>query len=603
MAKITTKKFFAGFLALSAGFILASCDPVTAIPTNYDHPILTSNGKGLDIDENKIGAIYDAVATEKNAKVVDNILKEIAESRFGTFEEFKEARDDDSKVAAFTKKYKDYFGTDRPADRFAKFKQDVAERFNEFFYNEISNSSYEDELGRFDEEKLYNAKRYDLYDLDKVAGPFKNFFVDSTIDKTNAYDVLVKGTSLKEQYEKVSARGYIQEKVYPDILKDKLVEDYVYRENYNTLGRSYGREVNMIKLSFEGKDSFVRKLVENFATKYIEQSKADDVDYEYVIDYSPLVNAYKGFAPSADSNKLITKLTTENDLLTSIVKETPVTVLDIDVPVHYTYMGIELVPEGTYYVETKLGALLKKYKDAIAGEKAGRFPTDDQKSALESFTGDGISKEHGLFNEIVKLMKEDYTTDGWHVKSGGLSDLPSALKDRLFNIRVANTLDKTGEGALFNEVYDVNPDISTIGKWMYVDGDEDGGLLTRLPYLRSINGKKVVIPAKPSYKDREQNYVYEDVSGKSVTICQVLEAPSTSKLNKGKDVTTDYGKGDIARKEDLARSIAKVLGTKDSYIKDAYTEYLNKYEFSFYDSSLYDYLKSEYPDLDIFDED
>jgi hypothetical protein len=601
MERHTNKKLFAGFLALSAGLVLASCDPVSAIPTNYNNPVLTSKEVALDIDENKMGEIYDAVATEKNAKVVEKLLREVAEGKFGTFEEFKEARDDASKVEAFTKKYKGYFGTGSTATRrFDQFKQDVKDRINEFFYNEISNSSYEDELGKFSEEKFYNAKRYDLYDLDKDPDSFKSFFVDSTIDKTNAYDVLVKDSDLlKAQYEKTTARGYVKEKVYPDILKDKLVEDYVYRKNYNTLGRSYGREVNMIKLSYEGKDPFVRRLVEGFATKYIEQTKSTDEGWTYKVDYTYLVNAYKGFAPSSAANQLITTLgAKELGLLDGIVTETPIHVdsSDADYETNYVYNNITLVPDGYYNVETKLGALLKKYKDAIAGEKAGRFPNDDQKSALETFTSDGKSKAHGLFNEIVKLMKEDYTTDGWHVKASGLSDLPSALKDRLFNIRVANTLDK--EGAVLEEVYSTTPEENTIGKWMYVDGDEDKGVLTRLPYIRNINGRKVVIPAKPSYKDREQNYVYEDVSGKSVTICQVLEAPSTSKLNK--DQTTEYS---AAKKELLARSIAKVLGTKDSYIKDAYTEYLNKYDFSFFDSSLYDYLKSEYPDLDIFDED
>ena len=51
-----------------------------------------------------------------------------------------------------------------------------------------------------------------------------------------------------------------------------------------------------------------------------------------------------------------------------------------------------------------------------------------------------------------------------------------------------------------------------------------------------------------------------------------------------------------------SRQVAKILGTKDTYIKDAYTQFLNNYEFTFYDQSLFDYLKSEYPDLDQFND-
>lgn len=591
MAKNTTKKLFAGLLALSAGVILASCDPVSAIPAKYNDPIL----KDVDVEDNKIGTIYDAVATEKNAKIVENILREIAESRFGKFEEFKKAKESDAEQAKFTTKYSKYFGKGATAARrFKDFKDDVEARINEFFYNEVSNASYQDELGRFSEEKLYNDKRYDLYDLAKVDDPteFETFFVDKTVTKKNAYKLLAQ----HDAYEATSKRGYIKEKVYPDILKDKLVEDYVYRKNYNALGRAYAREVNMIKLSYEGKNPFTRKLAENFAKKWIEETPYSDTTA--VVNFELLANAYKGFVPSDDDAKLITQLSGEEDSLFTGIETELIQVKATDAA-HYTYQNITLVPTGYYHVETKLGQVLKDYKDAIDGEKAGRFPTPAQKTALDSFTGDGKSKEHGLFNKIVDLMKEDYTTDGWNVKSGGLSELPSALKDRLFNIRVSQ--DSDDPKAILNEVYSADPDENTIGKWMYEMDDEGNPtdeLRTRLPYIRSINGRKVVIPAKPSYKDRSQNYVYDDVDGKSITICQVLEAPSTAKLNK--DKTTEY---DSAKKELLARSIAKVLGTKDSYIKDAYTEYLNKYSFDFYDSSLYDYLKSEYPDLDIFDED
>lgn len=597
MAKNTSKKLFAGLLALSAGFILASCDPISALPKNYSNPIVSSEDGKVDIDENKIGAIYDAVSSEKNAKIINDILREICENKFGTYKEFlKASKGSDADKQAFTKKYSKYFGKGSTAERrFAQFEADVKERISEYFYNEITNSSYEDELGQFSEEKFYNAKRYELFDLKKDPGAFASFFVDKTVTKAGAYDMLEQ----QAQYEATSSRGYIKEKVYPDILKDKLVEDYVYRENRNSLGRAYARNVKMVKLSYEGKDTFASDLASVFAKNHIE-TVSDNYDFEH------LVNAYKGFNPekaeSTDPDSLIYNLhDVETGLFTTLTEHNETIEVKVADAKHYTYSAsgedLVLVPAGNYYVKTKLGKILKDYQLAIAGEKAGRFPTPEQETALSSFTGEGKSKEYGLFQKILSLMKEDYTTDGWHVKSSGISDLPSALKDRLFNIRVANSIDDPR--GLVNELASEG----TIGKWMYEVKDDNGNPdetkpLSRLPYLRKINGRKFVIPAKPSYEVKPQNYVYDDVSGKSVTICEVLEAPSTAKLNP--DTTTVYSS---AKKELLSRQIAKVLGTKDSYIKDAYTEVLNKYEFAFYDSSLYDYLKSEYPDLDIFDED
>ena len=183
-------------------------------------------------------------------------------------------------------------------------------------------------------------------------------------------------------------------------------------------------------------------------------------------------------------------------------------------------------------------------------------------------------------------MTEDYTTtDSWFVKNGGLTELPSTIRDRLFNIRVANS---------FNELVEENAP-EKMGAYEYVDGDKTKDKLTRLPYLRNIYGKKIVLPSNSLSYDKDPiNYVYHDVDGKAFYVCQVLEAPSTAKLNES---STDY---DALTKENISRQIAKILGTKDSYIKDAYTEYLNKYEFTFFDTSLYDYFKSEYPDLDQF---
>ena len=72
MAKHTTKKFLGCILALSAGFVLASCDPISAAPANYKDPIVSYDSDAT-FDDNNIGTLYDSIATERNAKVVNNI--------------------------------------------------------------------------------------------------------------------------------------------------------------------------------------------------------------------------------------------------------------------------------------------------------------------------------------------------------------------------------------------------------------------------------------------------------------------------------------------------------------------------------------------------
>ena len=588
MEKHISKKLFAGILALSAGFVLASCDPVSAVPQNYDHAIITSTDGEINLDSNNLGTLYDSITSERNSKIVEEILSQIAEKKFGSYKDFLEACSSADKQAAFVNAHSDFFGTDENKDaRFLAFKADIEERISEYFYNEITSGSYNDDLGRFSEKKLYNAHRYELYDLGKVndEADFALFFVDKELKKENAFDQLNKAAY---QVAEEGKRGYIQEKVYPDILRNKLVEDYIYKNNPSSLGRAYARELSYVKISYDNESRFADALMEAFTLNHIQTAVEDPVTGKH-INFAIVEDAYKGFAPSVTDGNLIDLLPAgeaEDTLLAAAATEGKITVADSD---DYKLMGLTIVPAGDYYKETKLGKVLEDYAKALKAETEGRFPTDENKAALDSFTSDGKSKQYGLLQKVISLMKEDYTTEGWFVKNGGVSELPSAIRDRLFNIRVANSLD---DGSLVEE-----NSAATMGAYEYVDGDKTKDKLTRLPYLRNIYGKKVILPSKSlSYDKDPLNYVYHDVDAKAFYVCEVLEAPSTAKLNESSD---DY-KATPTQKEEISRQIAKILGTKDSYIKDAYTEYLNKYEFTFFDTSLYYYFKSEYPDLDQF---
>ena len=90
MAHVTTKKLLlAGVFALSGAFVLASCDSITAVPANYETPIIEKDGSAFEDDDNKLGQIYDALASNKNEKVVSALLEKIAEKEFGTYAELK----------------------------------------------------------------------------------------------------------------------------------------------------------------------------------------------------------------------------------------------------------------------------------------------------------------------------------------------------------------------------------------------------------------------------------------------------------------------------------------------------------------------------------
>ena len=255
MEKHISKKFFAGILALSAGCVLAACDPVSAVPQNYNDPIIASTDGEIKLDGNNLGTLYDSITSERNSKIVEKILSQIAEKKFGSYADFLKACSSTEEQTAFINAHSEFFGTDENKDaRFNAFKADLEERISEYFYNEITSGSYNDDLGRFSEKKLYNAHKYELYDLGAVAeDEFVTFFVDKELTKENAFSKL---NGAAYQVAEEGKRGYIQEKVFPDILRNKLVEDYIYKNNPSSLGRAYARELSYVKISYDGESKF-----------------------------------------------------------------------------------------------------------------------------------------------------------------------------------------------------------------------------------------------------------------------------------------------------------------------------------------------------------
>ena len=605
--------FLKNLLVISAGFLLASCDPVHTLPSKHTEEIVVnSDSSSLGIDDNSLLEIYNLVEGGQNEEAVSSILRKIAEKKFGTYKEFYDAANatDDAVRDAYLTAHSEYFGTENRVDRFTEFKIDIESRISEAFYNEITSGSYNDVDGKFSEAKLYNAKRYELYDLVDMPAEVanNNFFVTSELTKENVFSGKGSSHKLLGQYFNPAEgkRGYIEEKVFPEIIKNKLVESYIYSNNDSSLGRAYARKINYIKISYEDEFADLWKILKQFAKNHIEVANST-MNFELITGTvkgftkfgegtatEPMVNKVYG-ATEGDEGSVDALLSHAYGTYSEENKANFVEVKAADIDKHYKYDdSTYLVKDGYYYKNTKLGQILKSYEDAIAAEKAGRFATEAQKAELEKFTGEGKSKQYGLMQKLISLAKEDYTTDGWVLKNGGATELPSSIRDRLFNIQVANILDDNeGENARL-------PQESTLG-------DYEADSQKAKNYLRNIYGHKLMLSSEAStFANEHYNYIHQDVDGKAFYICEVLEAPSTAKFNDSSSSVYKKADGsvDSVRIEHLKRYIAKVLGTKDSYIKDAYTEELNKFtDYNFYDSSLYDYLKSEYPDMTIFDED
>ena len=596
MAHVTTKKLLlAGVFALSGAFVLASCDNISAVPANYETPIIMKGEDAFDDEDNKLGKIYDALASNKNEKVVAALLEKIAEKEFGTYAELKECFNADGtvneeKAKAHIEKYKHQFVQDDDGEgdaankvqlaRFKYFFNDLNDRINKVIFDEISSDTYRDTINKteFLEEKYARAKRQDNYEIlgfddnGKATLDFKEVFVDSKFQEENVRDYL---TDFEKTYE-----DYITKKLIPQVYKDKLVEEYIIDNNYSALGRAYGRKINYVKVAYDSEDpNTAYRLANLYAETYLDVAAAKDKD----VDYSPLVNWVKGFEG-------VTTKEIASVIYPQIAPLTYATGIEAKLDEIYgakvefkgvckktgeeypAYVGLEnygFDDTFTYYEKTKLGEILKNYQKAVVGE-ATRFASDEDVAQYDEFTNKGKqSKEQGLMQKITDLALNNYADDGWYVKNdadGSLSALPDEVKNRLFNIKVSNDFDKED--------------------WEYVEDES---------YFKEVQEHFYLTPASAS--DAKYNFILRDTSGSALYIVEILEAPSTSKLNKNSDRSYSKTSDDPFKTEEIARQIAKILGTKDTYTTNAYTAYLKLYTFVYHDTSVYDYLKETYPDL------
>lgn len=603
MAKNTTKRLLlSGVFALSSAFLLAACDNISAIPTNYETPIVVKDGNAFEDDENKLGEIYDALVSNKNEKVVSALLEKIAEKEFGTYAELKECFPDgvrdDAKALAHIEKYAHEFKKDTDAtlaegvtaeslelERISYFYEDLNERINKIIFDEISSDSYRDTINKteFLEEKYARAKRQENYDIKgfDASGAatisFKKVFIDSHFTKDNVRDYL---SDFEDTYA-----DYITKKLIKDVYKDKLVEEYIIENNYSALGRAYGRKINYVKIAYPSEDPTTTYRIANlFAEEYLnkEARKGEEISYDTLVSWVKGITGVETVAgvPVVHEIAEVTGLSDDN------IYGKPVTLKaecskygEISASVQQdlfesalAYFGYEKTELANFkfYEKTKLGEILLNYEKAVVGEFT-RFASTEDVAQYDAFTDNGKqSKEQGLIKQLTDLALDDYSEDGWFVKNdteGSLSGLSDEIKNRLFNIKVSNDFDKAD--------------------WVYEEDES---------YFREVEGHYYLTPA--SATDAKYNFILRDNSGNALYIVEILEAPSTSKLNTNSE--RSYLKTDPNhpyKTEEIARQVAKILGTKDTYTTNAYTSYLKLYTFEYHDTSVYEYLKETYPDL------
>lgn len=588
MFQMKSKKFLTAILALSAVGMLAGCDDIVALPANYEEPILKNEDDSkLDVYDNMMGLLYDSVVGSKNDTVLNEFIDIISKDQYGEWSEINSICKDkdittiDAAAAdAFIAKHEKMFKRESDASlatstgstveviarqRLLNLYDAIWERIYNSLYSEVSSSTYTKD-GKFLEIKFAYAHFGELYKVNLQRNDWKSGYVIPELSKKDNVKALIKLDG--NDYD-----DYITRKILPTLFRDKLVEEYLYNNYYSTLGRSYARKVNTIKISAPSDNKDKQDLPFTIMKSYVNKYVYTESD----VTLDDLANAWRGFQ-GLNADGTIKDLDAQEIiiLINAGLSQTKTTTL----PSGASY---------TYYVNTELGTLLDKWdlvKDiTVDGDRTpdGEEGTNGKVSAaLNLFTGNNAyPKSVGFAKELATLSAKDYTNDGWYVKNGGLTDLPAdSIRNRLFNINVSNNVDDesiTNETGLPSEDF-INSFDQT------------------KQYVRKINGKYYLIPDKFEKSSFATNMII--VNGSDYYIVNVEEAPSTSKLN----LDSGYAKMDSHKNEPLftekvAFEIAKVLGNKDSYTNSAYASYIKEYSIAFHDTSIYDYFKEKFPEL------
>jgi hypothetical protein len=514
-------------IALTAVF-LVGCTDITVSPTNNDGNLL--DNLVTELEKNVNSVVYDALRDGGNItqRTLEDVMFLIAQNRIGTIPD----------VSDLVKPI-------NPSDStlVKQFKQ----RINVKMYDLISSGQFETR-NLFSEERFAFSIEKQLHELNRTAND--PWVVDFVFPPRNT-EAIESGDVLDDAIHIEYYEDFIENNLLPKIYRELLVEKYLIDNDYSSLGRSYARKVNYVALRVSSEyPEAVKYLMDTFIDQYILDDEADEV-----ADLELLARAWRGIDSSAGAvNRQYT--------------------FDTNSPEYKLLDDAGLVGEGVY--RTLYGEILERFSKIVPGN-----PLLTDKAIESEFTGNGqYTPEIGLGIRRNELIKRDFTTDGWHVKNGGLGSLPASIRDRVFNIGVANAIDSITD--------EKTPNIQN---------------RQSSDFLRKINGVSYLIP-QTSQQNDQRNFLLYDANSATYYIVQVLEAVNTTKMNASSASTTNYDAivNDNGEKRTLiASEIARILGVRESSINASNLHWLKLAELNFHDQTIYDFFKERFPS--IYDED
>lgn len=592
-------------VALFSTFGLAACSKnVQAKPTNYSDDLVAFTDNKDEIYHNLVSIIDDAYRDGNlSSAVLDEVLYQYSVSVFGRYNKvakpynlgegeitLKDAATDlnngTHEVAdKFIDAHKAYWTTDDKGERVtteeakvserarvsAKWKT-IEDRIARNFYGDISGGSYSTR-GYLSEKKYlaelksqlkhvkdpYAAGTVMTEDIDKVVVTpdvqEEEVFTEEVDSQRSAG---AKTTYLhRENYQDAASytlgsgesidtavATYVEEDIIPTIYRNLLVEQYLLDESYGVISKSFARKVNVLSISTNSNNDKAA----DYLMKYFVRNKISQKDAEITLDdFKAVSNAVKG-------------VTAESQAYLDLVN----TAYPGAFP-KISFEGFDGNPYS-YYVGTDYGDMMASFQKITMN-----LNTTDT-SAESDFTGSyTYTADVGKEIKENEIKAKDYTTDGWFIQENSVGDLPDSIKTRLFNVGVANVVDNEDTKDRFEGANYAKP-----------EGESK--------LVAKINGKYYLKVASKQAGAIDEDDILFYESGKYYVV-QIEEAVSNSKLAKESE------KYASDKKEEIINEVARIKAQGDTYRSLSTKHWLEQASLKYHDSKVYDYFKTNYPDL------
>ena len=470
-----------------------------------------------------------------------------------------------------------------------------------------------------DGKKVDFASAKSLHDSFNESGQRKlpKVLVDYTIEED---EVFSKGLLHKSFYQ-APGFTYIEDEIVPEIYKDLLVEQYLLDEEVSAVRTSNARKINAIKIekysgSSVNADALINHLVENiYSIEPLDNGHlrldSEAIDEEYQKLFESYAKVSKGLYDEIQADPVAKQIV--KDLQTG-------SAYDVYHQMTYTYKGVNYI----YYEGTAYGDLIKDF------ERYHNYTSfDDYSTTLHNkFTDNGkISELEGLSRETLKISQERKdVTKGWYVsKSKPSLDGSNKINDILFassvyeykhevsiydednpdgrdEALINKNIDKLegyikldGESETFvdgSDRYQKQDPTASTWTWKLRDSFEKG----ENKYMCSINGAYFLkFDKKAADADPRKDIVFTG-DDSAYYVVNVVEATKDIKLRA--DATNSYAKTrGISVLNEIISEVTQKTAETGSYASLSKEYWLKKMSLTYHDQKIYDYFKSNYPDL------